>query len=192
MPMSGNAHTSSETARDTRSARADSARDDDLIDEMRGASGDPDRDLTDDDRIDILLAMELDTVLPTPPPIPGYHQCWLSEDNRYDTISRRERAGYTPVTPTDLPDWKCDNGTRSPQEADRFRANEMILYKIPERAYQRYMLTVHHKRPLEEEERLQVQVERLVNTVRSRNGKVLLDGNDRIEPDRRLTPTHFQ
>ena len=35
--------------------------------------------------------------LPDVPEIPGWHLCWLSTTNSYDSIDKRVRLGYVPV-----------------------------------------------------------------------------------------------
>lgn len=149
------------------------------------------RDFADDDqdRMDLLVAMELETILPTPPKVPGIHFCWLA-DSQYDSIARRERAGYRPATPAQLPDWRC-GGTRGTTQAGVFRVNEMVLYWIPEQAWQRYMRTVHHDKPIAEEQRLRVNVDLLANRVRERRFSTVELG-DPIGPDVRPPPQSFQ
>lgn len=44
--------------------------------------------------------------LPTPPPIPGWHFCWLSITNQFDPIYKRTQMGYEPVKVDDLPEFK--------------------------------------------------------------------------------------
>lgn len=39
----------------------------------------------------------MQTALPTPPNIDGWHVCWLSTTNSYDSIDKRLRLGYVPV-----------------------------------------------------------------------------------------------
>jgi hypothetical protein len=37
------------------------------------------------------------SALPNAPLIPGWHVCWLSTTNSYDSIDKRVRLGYIPV-----------------------------------------------------------------------------------------------
>jgi hypothetical protein len=43
------------------------------------------------------------TALPKVPPLPGWHLCWLSTTNSYDSIDKRMRLGYVPVTADEFP-----------------------------------------------------------------------------------------
>ena len=37
------------------------------------------------------------SALPKLDPLPGWHLCWLSTTNSYDSIDKRMRLGYVPV-----------------------------------------------------------------------------------------------
>ena len=43
------------------------------------------------------------SALPKVPDIPGWHLCWLSTTNGYDSIDKRMRLGYVPVKAEELP-----------------------------------------------------------------------------------------
>jgi hypothetical protein len=109
--------------------------------------------------------------LPTPPEIPGFHLCWLSSTNQYDPIHKRLRMGYTPVKAEELPGF--DNYRVKAGEHEGFVAcNEMILYKMPDEIYQEIMAEMHHYAPMEEQEKIKVQQDQLLNAKDS-NGKRL-------------------
>ena len=42
------------------------------------------------------------SALPNAPLIPGWHVCWLSTTNSYDSIDKRVRLGYVPVMEQDV------------------------------------------------------------------------------------------
>ena len=109
--------------------------------------------------------------LPTPPEIPGFHLCWLSSTNQYDPIHKRLRMGYTPVKAEELPGF--ENYRVKAGEHEGFVAcNEMILYKMPEEIYQEIMAEMHHYAPMDEQEKIKVQQDQLLNAKDS-NGKRL-------------------
>ncbi len=109
--------------------------------------------------------------LPTVPEIPGFHPCWLSTTNQYDPIHKRLRMGYTPVVAADVPGFehlKVKSG-----ELEGFIAiNEMVLYKIPLDIYQDIMREMHHDAPMDEQTKIKIQQEQLLNAKDS-NGKRL-------------------
>lgn len=95
--------------------------------------------------------------LPSAPPIPGFHLCWLSSTSSYDPISKRMRLGYTPVQQSELPGFKPGAMTSGEFEGC-VSCNEMVLFKIPEETYQAIMREFHHEMPMEEEEALKSQL----------------------------------
>lgn len=91
--------------------------------------------------------------LPDLPEIPGYHLCWLSTTNKYDSIAAREAEGYTRVTPEEMPG--MDHITvKAGNFAGCIGHEEMVLYKIPFTLWQKRMTIAHHERPYDEEERI--------------------------------------
>ena len=100
------------------------------------------------------------SALPKVPDMPGWHLCWLSTTNAYDSIDKRIRLGYVPVRADELPgfeNWKVKAG----EDVGFIACNEMRLYKIPMDVYQDVMLQMHHERPMEEADKIRVQVENL-------------------------------
>jgi len=110
--------------------------------------------------------------LPTLPEIPGFHTCWLSTTNQYDPIHKRLRMGYTPVTKEDLPDGYDHLRVKSGEHEGFISVNEMIAYKIPLDIYQDIMREMHHDAPMDEQTKIKVQQEQLLNAKDS-NGKRL-------------------
>lgn len=114
--------------------------------------------MSEDEVLDFLRTEFTTQVLPTPAKIPGYHLCWLSTTNQYDTIASRMRMGYTPVTPEEIPSLSSQS-TKTGEYTGMIGVNEMLLFKIPERLYQKIMHIMHHERPEQEEERLRVNLQ---------------------------------
>ena len=46
------------------------------------------------------------SALPKLPDIDGWHLCWLSTTNSYDSIDKRMRLGYVPVKADELPGYE--------------------------------------------------------------------------------------
>jgi len=109
--------------------------------------------------------------LPTAPDIPGFHLCWLSTTSQYDPIHKRTRIGYVPVKAEEVPGF--DNyRVKSGDMEGLIACNEMVLYKIPQDIYQDYMAEVHHYAPMDEQEKVKVQQDQLLNA-RDSNGRAL-------------------
>jgi hypothetical protein len=111
----------------------------------------------------------LQEALPTPPEIPGYHLCWLSSTNQYDPIHKRMRLGYEPVKAEELPGFEHLK-VKAGEHVGFVACNEMVLYKMPEDIYQDVMMEMHHHAPLDEQEKIKVQQDQLLNAKDS-NGK---------------------
>jgi hypothetical protein len=109
--------------------------------------------------------------LPNPPEIPGYHLCWLSTTNQYDPIHKRTRMGYTPVKAEEIPGFENYKVGGAEQEG-LICVNEMVLYKMPQDLYQEMMVEMHHYAPMDEEEKIQVDQDQLLNA-RDSNGRRL-------------------
>lgn len=109
--------------------------------------------------------------LPTAPDIPGFHLCWLSTTNQYDPIHKRMRIGYTPVKAEEVPGFESYRVKAGEMEGF-IACNEMVLYKLPEDIYQDYMAEVHHYSPMDEQEKIKVQQDQLLNA-RDSNGRAL-------------------
>ena len=113
------------------------------------------------------------SALPKVPELPGWHLCWLSTTNSYDSIDKRMRLGYVPVQADEFPGF--DNYRVKAGEQTGFIAcNEMILYKLPMEIYQEAMLQMHHELPMDEADKVRLQVEQLQGN-RDSNGKSLVN-----------------
>lgn len=114
-------------------------------------------------------------ILPTPPALPGWHFCWLSTTNSVDPIHVRMKLGYEPVKASELPTLSQYKVTQG--EFDGCIAcNEMILFKIPEEAYQELMLISHHERPLEAETEIRAAIDKASDRDSSGNELGSLEG----------------
>ena len=111
------------------------------------------------------------SALPKLPELPGWHLCWLSTTNAYDSIDKRIRLGYVPVKADEFPNF--DNyRVKAGEHVGFIACNEMILHKIPQELYQDIMLQMHHEAPMEEADKIKVQVEQLQGN-RDSSGKSL-------------------
>ena len=114
------------------------------------------------------------SALPKVPELAGWHLCWLSTTNSYDSIDKRMRLGYVPVMADEFPGF--DNYRVKAGEQTGFIAcNEMILYKLPMEIYQEAMLQMHHELPMDEADKVRLQVEQLQGSGRDSNGKSLVN-----------------
>ena len=100
------------------------------------------------------------SALPKVPDIPGWHLCWLSTTNGYDSIDKRMRLGYVPVRADELPGFE-NYRVKAGEDIGFIACNEMRLYKLPMEIYQEVMTEMHHEAPKEEADKVQVQVEQL-------------------------------
>ena len=96
--------------------------------------------------------------LPDVPEIPGWHLCWLSTTNTYDSIDKRIRLGYVPVKAEEIQGFE-NNKVKAGEYAGFISCNEMLLYKIPMDVYQDVMAHFHHEAPLEEANKIRSQAE---------------------------------
>lgn len=140
-----------------RSAR----RDDGSRDQQRQSlAAEQERQYNEEERLQMFLETFANSALPQLPPIPGYHLCWLSTTNSKDTIHARLRIGYELVRPEEVIGWsnlKLNNG----EFAGYVGVNEMVLAKLADGLYQRFMTHLHHKLPLDEAAKLRYRAEEL-------------------------------
>ena len=104
------------------------------------------------DELDKLIADEFEqTALPNAPTRNGFHRVWLTSASQYDSLQKRERLGYRPVTRASEPQFDPSNGQRLVGHENYITCNEMVLFEIEEQRYQAIMSYFHHKKPMEEE-----------------------------------------
>jgi len=100
------------------------------------------------------------SALPKLPEMDGWHLCWLSTTNSYDSIDKRIRLGYVPVKSEELPGYE-DYRVKSGEHVGYISCNEMLLFKLPMELFQEVMTLMHHDKPREEAEKVKVQMESL-------------------------------
>lgn len=129
--------------------------------------------------------------LPKVPDIPGWHLCWLSTTNGYDSIDKRMRMGYVPVRSDELPGFE-NYRVKAGEDVGFIACNEMRLYKLPMEHFQDHMLHMHHDMPLEEADKVRLQAENLQGA-RDSQGKSLgkVEGEGFGELDRNVQPPVF-
>jgi hypothetical protein len=130
------------------------------------------------------------SALPGVPEMPGWHVCWLSTTNSYDSIDKRMRLGYVPVKADELPDMR-NNRVKAGDHEGYIACNEMLLYKIPMDLYQEVMAHFHHEAPLEEANKIRLQAEQ--NVARDSRGRSLgqIEGEGLGEIDKPIPAPHF-
>ena len=101
------------------------------------------------------------SALPKTPEVPGWHLCWLSTTNSYDSIDKRIRLGYVPVRADELPGFE-NYRVKAGEYSGFIACNEMLLFKIPQERYQQVMAHFHHEAPLEEANKIRLQAEQQV------------------------------
>lgn len=111
------------------------------------------RQISDDERVEMFRQQFFNSALPDLPPIPGYHTCWLTTTNPRDSIPMRMRLGYEAVKPEDIPGWE-HVAVKTGEWAGFVGVNEMLAFKLPLSLYEKYMTEAHHNAPLREEEKL--------------------------------------
>lgn len=130
------------------------------------------------------------SALPKLPHLEGWHLCWLSTTNSYDSIDKRMRLGYVPVKADEIPGFE-EYRVKSGEHIGFVSCNEMLLFKLPMDIYQEVMAYQHHERPREEAEKIKVQMENLQGQ-RDSNGRPLLsvegEGFGSIEQQPNRTP----
>jgi hypothetical protein len=158
-----------------------------LLDKKRAAP--EDNFVSNEERRRMFRSEWTQEALPTPPAIPGFHMCWLSSTSQYDPIHKRTRMGYSPVKSEEIPGFENYRVAGGENEG-LICVNEMVLYKMPEEMYQSMMAEMHHYAPLDEEEKIQVQQDQILNAKDS-NGRRLgqVEGDGMNFDNNREVPT---
>lgn len=97
-------------------------------------------------------------VLPTVPPIAGYHLCWLSTTNSTDPIYKRMQRGYVPVKASEVPGFGTQYTAVGGEFDGCIACNEMLLFKLPQEMYNDLMTIYHHEIPMEQEQSIHERV----------------------------------
>ena len=111
------------------------------------------REVTEDERVEMFRQNFFQSALPDLPKIPGWHLCWLTTTNSRDPIQGRIRLGYEPVKPEDIPGWEYAT-LKTGEWTGFIGVNEMLAFKLPMSLYEKFMKEAHHDAPLREEEKL--------------------------------------
>jgi hypothetical protein len=142
------------------------------------------REISDDERVEMFRQQFFQSALPDLPKIPGYHTCWLTTTNPRDSIQGRVRLGYVPVKPEDVPGWEYAT-MKTGEWQGMIGVNEMLAFKLPQSLYEKFMHEAHYAAPLREEEKLQDTVDSLTDQANRRGSRVTLgDGTSRIVDER--------
>jgi hypothetical protein len=137
------------------------------------------REVTDDDRLEMFRAQLFNDALPDLPNIPGYHMCWLTTTNPRDPIHRRIQLGYEPIKASEVPGMEFAS-VKTGEWAGMIGVNEMIAFKLPEALYQRFMQEAHHDAPLREENKLAETAE-IMRQQAEGSGSTLFEGDGLME-----------
>lgn len=138
------------------------------------------RELSEDERVEMFRQQFFQSSLPDLPKIPGWHTCWLTTTNPRDSIQMRIRLGYEPVKPEDVPGWEYAT-LKTGDWSGFIGVNEMLAFKLPISLYEKFMREAHHEAPLREEEKLTDTAEFLEQQARASKSKLTIgDGNAEI------------
>jgi hypothetical protein len=107
--------------------------------------------------------------------IPGFHLCWLSTTNNYDSIDKRVALGYEPVKASELGKGFEGLGKMSSGKFEGcVSCNEMVLFKLPEEIYQEVMRMMHLEDPLEHQRNITAAVRN--SAQEGKGGRSVLEG----------------
>ena len=107
--------------------------------------------------------------------LPGFHLCWLSTTNTYDSIDKRMALGYEPVKASELGKGFEGLGKMSSGKFEGcVSCNEMVLFKLPEDIYQEVMRMLHLEDPLEHQRNITAQVRDTAQG--NKGGRSVLEG----------------
>ena len=133
------------------------------------------REVTDDDRLEMFRAQLFNDALPDLPDMPGYHVCWLTTTNPRDPIHRRIQLGYEPIKAAEVPGMEFAS-VKTGEWSGLIGVNEMIAFKLPMSLYQKFMQEAHHDAPLREENKLAETAE-IMRQQAEGSGSTLFEGD---------------
>lgn len=142
------------------------------------------REVTEDDRLEMFRQQLFNDALPSLPDIPGYHMCWLTTTNPRDPIQRRVMLGYTPVQAHEVPGMEYAT-LKTGEYAGMIGVNEMVAFKLPMSLYEKFMQEAHHDAPAREERMIADQTENLEEQA-ARSGGRLVKGDGQSELGRNI------
>ena len=151
---------------------------------MKDRAVEENREITEDERVEMFRQQFFNSSLPDLPPIDGWHTCWLTTTNPRDSIHTRMRLGYEPIKPEDIPGWEYAT-LKTGDWAGFIGVNEMLAFKLPNSLYLKFMKEAHHDAPLREEEKLTDTAEFLEQTAKASKSRLLIgEGNRELGDDR--------
>jgi hypothetical protein len=111
------------------------------------------REISEDERVEMFRQQFFQSALPDLPKLPGWHTCWLTTANPRDSIQMRLRLGYEPIKLEDVPGWEYAT-LKTGDWAGFIGVNEMLAFKLPISLYEKFMQEAHHSAPQREEDKL--------------------------------------
>ena len=146
------------------------------------------RELSDQERLELFRMALFQNQLPALPPLAGYHLCWLTTANPRDSIQGRIRLGYKLVAAEELPGWEHTILSTGPY-AGYVGVNEMIAAKLPLRLYELYMTEAHHNQPLAEEGKLRATLDMIKEQAAGQRSAIIPEeGQAQLGANRFLKP----
>lgn len=139
--------------------------------EMEERSITQNREITDDERVEMFRQQFYQSALPDLPKLPNWHTCWLTTTNPRDTIQARMRLGYEPLKPEDVPGWEYAT-VKTGEHAGFIGVNEMLAFKLPMGLYKRFMEEAHHHAPQREEDKLVETAEFMAQQAQASGSKI--------------------
>lgn len=130
------------------------------------------REVSDDERVEMLRQSMFQSSLPTLPVKPGFHRCWLTTTNPRDPVIRREQLGYRLIQASELPGWEF-HAHKGGQFDGCLMINEMIASEIPTRLFEKYMANNHHVEPLFMEEQLVYEQKQQIEEAKQYGARVI-------------------
>ena len=133
------------------------------------------REVSEDDRLEMFRNQLFNDALPDLPDIPGFHVCWLTTTNPRDPIHRRMQLGYEPVKPQEVPGMEYAS-VKTGEWTGFIGVNEMLAFKLPLSLYEKFMQEAHHNAPLREEDKL-AEVADSIREQAERAGSTMYEGD---------------
>jgi len=149
------------------------------------------REISDEDRIEMFRQQFFQSALPDLPKIEGYHTCWLTTANPRDSIQSRVRLGYEPIKPSDIPGWEYAT-LKTGEYAGLIGVNEMVAFKLPMRLYQAFMQEAHFHAPNREAEKLTAMTDSLREQAEQVGGQLIEGDGYQALRDSSARPTLYE
>ena len=131
--------------------------------------------------------------------IPGWHLCWLSTTNSYDTIDKRIRLGYVPVKADELPGFDNYRVKAGEHVGQISLVTRCCCSRFPmEQSIKKSCNRLHYDLPNDESDaKIRVQVENLQEQRDSSTGRPLCGWKAKVlairyEQPTKLTPRYFR